>query len=623
MEKLTFKDKIAYSTKFDDIYFNTNSPLLESEYVFASALNDIWSKQDSFIVAEAGFGTGLNFLTLANKFKNSDKKLHYVSIEKYPLTKKELIQVYQNLNTFEKESNKLVKCYPTLKIDGLYRIHFSKNIVLDLYIGDIKDALNELDFIADVWFLDGFAPSKNPDMWDSDVIYEISNLTKKDGVIATYSSASSVRKNLENAGFEVKLVSGYGNKREMIKAYLKEKINVQKNIWYSRPAVGGLNKKVLVIGGGIAGLSAALKFKKAGFKVKLTEKDTKVGSNGSGNIAGVLMPTITKKGILLGRMHLNAFLQAFKFYKKYISKEYIYLTGSKEYAFNSSLVERYKDSSEFFKFSEVDAPYPSIFVKEGILARPNMLCAHLATKIDVLYEHEFISFEKKSKEYEVYFKNGNKINTDIIIFALGSESEELFGKGLKPKMNFDESLKISSVRGQVTWIKETLKNRYPLSAKGYICPAIDNIQLIGATYDRNNYEKKPVDKDNIKNIENISDLIDNYKNIEIIGSQVGFRSYSGDRFPIVGPIHDKEWFKVNYKDIFWTKNKTSNLKPKHLENIYITTSHGARGLGTSILGAELLLDYVLNRPFCIEKSIVNELNPARFLIRELKKGKIK
>lgn len=109
-------------------------------------------------------------------------------------------------------------------------------------------------------------------------------------------------------------------------------------------------------------------------------------------------------------------------------------------------------------------------------------------------------------------------------------------------------------------------------------------------------------------------------NVKILGSRVGFRGYSGDRFPLIGALPDCEYFKEKYKILPWQKNRAKNLPPKYLKNIYINTSHGARGLCTAILGAEILADLVTNRPFCLPKSLINELAPSRFLIRKLKKG---
>ena len=109
------------------------------------------------------------------------------------------------------------------------------------------------------------------------------------------------------------------------------------------------------------------------------------------------------------------------------------------------------------------------------------------------------------------------------------------------------------------------------------------------------------------------------QNVRIIGSKVGYRSYSGDRFPLIGRLYDEDFYKDTYKSLLWTKGK-SNPHPKYVPNVYVSTAHGSRGLCTAVLGAELICDLVFDRPLCIEKSLFDELHLARFLVRKLKKG---
>lgn len=606
---MEYKDGVLYSKEFKDTYFSRTSPFDESTHVFINLIDEIWDKKDRFIVAEAGFGVGLNFLNLAYKFNRSDKILHFVSIEKYPFSKKDLSEIWTKFAKFPNLSKKLIKKYPKFK-DGLNRIHFSKNITLDIYFGDIKDALKEFEFKADVWFLDGFAPSKNPNMWDLEVMQGVANLSKFGTLLSTYSVAGSVRENLIKVGFNIEKRAGFGFKKEMLVARFEKESLVSDDIYFARPNnVNG--KNVLVIGAGIAGLVSAYKLQKAGFNVIVAEKNDEVGLNGSGNLVGVLSPLITQKSVNLGKMHLKSFLFACKFYKK---SSYAKFSGSKEFAFNENLVNRYKNS--FFTLQN-DAPYKSVFIKNAATIRPKAFCDFLSKKLKILLNFEFDSLEKVENCYKVTFKNDKIIIADIIVFCMGSHSEELFGLGISPRINFDDSVAISSVRGQVTWIKERVKSGFALSARGYICPAYKGVQLIGATYDRRLYFDSHRDMDDAKNVESVSEFLDD-KKVEIMGSKVGYRSYSGDRFPIIGPLIDTSWFKDSYKGIHW--GKKSEILPKFKDGLFINTAHGARGLSTAILGGELILDYVLNRPFCLEKTLKNEIHPARFLIRKLKKG---
>ncbi|AQW83474.1 bifunctional tRNA (5-methylaminomethyl-2-thiouridine)(34)-methyltransferase MnmD/FAD-dependent 5-carboxymethylaminomethyl-2-thiouridine(34) oxidoreductase MnmC [Campylobacter pinnipediorum] len=610
---INFKENTAFSIEFDDVYFNTNKPQNESEYVFVSAIDEIWEKQDSFIVAEAGFGAGLNFLTLCKRFKNTDKKLHFVSIEGYPLSKKSLQDIYNKLGVFKRLSKDLISTYPPT-IKGIHRIEFKENIILDLCFGDINEVLKELDFKADIWFLDGFSPKKNPKMWDMEVFNEISKLTKENGIIRSYSCSKPVRDGLSNFGFNLQLRAGYGKKRQMSHAVFKtQQDKEKKDIWFERSETDSKKAKdVLIIGAGVAGCVSAYKLKNSGFNVTIAEKRDKIAQNGSGNHCGILMPLITKPDVNLGKMHKNAFLQAVRFYKKSMSEKEINFSGCAEYAYDETLAQRYfLNDDSIFEFYKDEKPYPYVFIKDGAYARPRKLCKKASKNIDIKLNLEYKSHKHlKNGKISVKFKNNDTIKTDILIFTTGSESVEIF-----------KNLPISFVRGQVTHIKPILDNKIPLSAKGYITPAIDDIQVIGATYARNELNNRPTDADNEENISKISEFVDT-KNITTQGARVGYRGYSSDRFPIIGNLHDESFYKENYKDLFWTKHKGSKIKPKYQNNVFINIAHGSRGLCTAVLGANIISDLILNRPLCIEKSLFNELHPARFLIRQLKKGKL-
>lgn len=665
---MKFINGILFNENFKDFYSNFKNPFGESEFVFGSAVNEILKTQNRVIVAELGFGLGRNFLNIAAKFKNSDKILHFVSIEKFPLQKEILAKFYENFK-FE-GAKKLLKLYPTLE-SGFHRIKFSKNITLDLLFGDAECVLKECEFKADIWLMDGFSPSKNPDMWSDEITSQIARLCKIKAKIATYSASKKVQKSLENAGFCVVKTPGFNGKREMIRACFNGNSGEIKDYFFERPSFKS-GKNVLIIGAGIAGIVTAIKFQNLGYKTVIAEKACSVAANASGNFCGVLEPLITKKGVKLGEMHKYAFKMAVKFYKKNAPKNLAKFCGAKEFAYNDDILKRFEthDKSEIFDFNRKDLPYASIFIKNAALLRPRKICEFFSKKLNIKFGHEFSDFVESNGGYIVNFVGKKPLKCDILIFAIGSESEELFGGGKNVRANFDDAMQISSVRGQITLLRPFLKTPIPLGARGYICPKIGKRQLIGATYDRKDYENQARAFDDERNLQNVADLLNknfvkntdtrnlndkkfkfeildknvnlniskqnlNFKthtqnnelafknqilNVKILGSRVGFRGYSGDRFPLIGALPDCEYFKEKYKILPWQKNRAKNLPPKYLKNIYINTSHGARGLCTAILGAEILADLVTNRPFCLPKSLINELAPSRFLIRKLKKG---
>jgi len=257
--QVVFKDGIPFSPEFDDIYFNADDPIGQSEYVFNSVFDEIWNKKSEFNLLETGFGAGLNFLCAFKRFKNSDKFLNFISIEKTPIAKDDLAKIYANFSELEDVSRELLDAYPPL-IRGFHRLNLAPNVTLTLCFGDVAEVLDELSFSADAVFMDGFAPAKNEAMWSELVCVKIANLCALGASVCTYSASGSLKRVLQNSGFEVNLLKGYGKKREMLRAKFVGERQAENEIWFSRfdPAARIVPKTVLVIGGGVAGRVCAV-----------------------------------------------------------------------------------------------------------------------------------------------------------------------------------------------------------------------------------------------------------------------------------------------------------------------------------------------------------------------------
>ena len=685
--QVVLKGGIPFNPEFDDIYFNADDPVGQSEYVFNSVFDEIWNKKSEFNVLETGFGAGLNFLCAFKRFKNSDKFLNFVSIEKTPIARDDLTKIYANFSELADVSRELLDAYPPL-IRGFHRLNLAPNITLTLCFGDVDEVLDELSFNADTVFMDGFAPAKNEAMWSELACAKIANLCALGASVCTYSASGALKRVLQNSGFEVNLLKGYGKKREMLRAKFIGERQAGSEIWFSRfdPAATIAPKTALVIGGGVAGCVCAFKLRKRGLKVTIAEKRGDIALNGSGNHCGILMPLITKPTVNLGRMHMNAFLQAARFYERNLGAEEIEFCGATDYAYEQKTLERFYEWREFdsdngiFELKFDDEPYASAFIFKGAKARPRKMCKAASAGIKTLLNCEFTGFETlEGGAVRAHFKDGQIIDADVLVLAIGGESMDFFA---------DYDIRLSSVRGQVTHIAPAVLTPAPFSAKGYVCPPVDGVQVIGATYDRNLFLDEPRSSDDEKNLADVAEFLDGKfaekerlnlnigrdgdaenlnrletsrndinlsknmdlraettddsaltqdasnltasenlsndtiktpQNVRIIGSKVGYRSYSGDRFPLIGRLYDEDFYKDTYKSLLWTKGK-SNPHPKYVPNVYVSTAHGSRGLCTAVLGAELICDLVFDRPLCIEKSLFDELHLARFLVRKLKKG---
>jgi len=220
---LEWRNGQPYSQTFNDIYFSTDDGLDETKHVFISQ-NQLETRfkslnAEAFTIIETGFGTGLNFLATSALWLThapQHAQLHFFSIEKYPLRLADLSRAHALWPQFSVISSELFNQYETLKSDTNHFSIAGGRIQLALQVDDIALALPQLTKKADAWFLDGFAPAKNAEMWTADVFAQIALLSQTNTTFATFTSAGHVRRGLQAVGFKVKKQAGFGKKREML-----------------------------------------------------------------------------------------------------------------------------------------------------------------------------------------------------------------------------------------------------------------------------------------------------------------------------------------------------------------------------------------------------------------------
>ncbi|UER68041.1 tRNA (5-methylaminomethyl-2-thiouridine)(34)-methyltransferase MnmD [Borrelia sp. BU AG58] len=225
MSELLFRGQTLYSDRFNDIYYNPWHGLEESVHVFIKGcgLDVELSSLETANIAELGFGTGLNFVALL-KFlgENSIRTgINYYSIEKFPLKKEKIRQVSRFFGKEVGYFRLFLSRYPnTPKRDVKMKV--TDNVNLKILVGDARKRINEIPGYMDYWFLDGFSPSKNPEMWSKEVFDLILQKSKVGAKLSTFSSARVVKDGLKLANFDYARVKGFGDKRHMIKAEKKE-----------------------------------------------------------------------------------------------------------------------------------------------------------------------------------------------------------------------------------------------------------------------------------------------------------------------------------------------------------------------------------------------------------------
>lgn len=204
--------RVPISVQFDDPYFSLDNGLAETQHVFIDG-NDLRNRLcDGFHIAELGFGTGLNLLTTLMTWQEigATGKFRFTSFEAFPMSAKDLEAA---LNAFP-TARALAEPLITAWAQGITQFE-TGDMIVDVIIEDARQALPHWGSQADAWFLDGFSPAKNPELWDDDLLQAVGNHTKQNGTCATYTAAGFVRRALNAAGFEITRTPGFGRKRHM------------------------------------------------------------------------------------------------------------------------------------------------------------------------------------------------------------------------------------------------------------------------------------------------------------------------------------------------------------------------------------------------------------------------
>lgn len=210
---------VPVSTRFDDPYFSIENGLAETRYVFLQGNRLPERFQGDFHVGELGFGTGLSFLTTLQAWEAAGckGKLRFTSFEAFPMTSDDMVKA---LGAFDGAGLRATELAALWHPEGGI-FDLTPSVSLNVVIGDARETVAQWDGRADAWYLDGFSPAKNPELWDGRLMVDVAARTAPEGSFATYTAAGFVRRALEDAGFDVERIAGFGRKRHMTRGILR------------------------------------------------------------------------------------------------------------------------------------------------------------------------------------------------------------------------------------------------------------------------------------------------------------------------------------------------------------------------------------------------------------------
>lgn len=639
------------SRDFGDVYFSNDNGLEETRYVFlgGNRLGERFPTHSHplFVVAESGFGTGLNFLTLWQAFdvfhcdspEATLQRLHFISFEKFPLTAADLALSHRHWPELAPWAEQLQAQWP-LPVAGCHRLLLDDGrVTLDLWFGDINELTLELDDSlnqqVDAWFLDGFAPAKNPDMWMPELFAAMARLAKPGGTLATFTSAGFVRRGLQEAGFTMHKHKGFGRKREMLIGEMSRELNLPARApWFARTAAD--KREAAIIGGGIASALLSLALLRRGWQVTLYCADDAPGEGASGNRQGALYPLLSQHDPALARFFPAAFTFARRIY------DALPVTFDHQWCGVTQLAWDEKSAQKIAQMLELNLPaeiavavsaetaaqatgvetgcggiaYPSggwlcpqqLTAELFALAATRGLRARYGFKVETLTaDVDGWQLNQRQQHAVVVLANGHQLTT------------------------FSQTAQLPAypVGGQVSHIPTTpglSQLRQVLCYDGYLTPQNPHNQrhCIGASYHRGQTETAFSAEDQRQNRQRLIDCFPDAgwaQEVDISANEArcGVRCATRDHLPMVGNVPDYDATLTRYALLAGQKEDAPSA-PVH-RNLYLLGALGSRGLCSAPLTAEILAAQMSGEPLPMDRETLAALNPNRLWVRKLLKGK--
>ena len=634
------------SRLFGDVYFSNQNGLAETRHVFL-ANNDLPARfsalgdGEQLVIGETGFGTGLNFLCAWQLFEQqapADARLHFVSVEKYPLDYADLqraLALWPELAPFAHE---LLDQYVALH-PGFQRLIFAGGrVILTLLIGDALELLAQLDAHIDAWFLDGFAPAKNPQMWTADLFAELARLSAPGASLGTFTSTGYVRRRLNDAGFKMQRVPGLGHKWEVLKGQFGGSAAGAGKPWFARPARRQRERRALVIGAGMAGCATAASLAARGWQVTLLERHAAIAEEASGNPQGVLYLKLSAHGTALSRLIVSGFGYTRRLLER--------LQKGRDWD-NCGVLQLALDAKEQARQAPLAAAFPpdllhalsreqaescagislaggGLFYPEGGWVHPPALCRRLSEhpRIRLLPLHDVVELQRHADGWHACVAGQVVASAPVVVLAGAAEIAQFPAAA---------GLPLKRIRGQITRLKQTASSaelRTVVCAEGYVAPPRLGEHTLGASFDFHSQEVAPTAAEHASNLQLLeeisSDLAARLHSNELdpasLQGRAAFRCTSPDYLPIIGPLADPQAFAEAYAVLGKNARQVPDTPCPWLDGLYVNSGHGSRGLISAPLAGELLAAWLDNEPLPLPREVAEACHPNRFAVRQLSRG---
>jgi tRNA 5-methylaminomethyl-2-thiouridine biosynthesis bifunctional protein len=571
------------SDRFDDVYFSVADGLAESRAVFLGGcgLPQAWAGQDRYTVGELGFGTGLNILALLDAWRSGrapGQRLSIFSIEAYLLDVKDAARALGAWPELADLAAPLLAQWPR-NAPGFHRLDFPEiGATLDLALGEAAWALDQWTGAADAWFLDGFSPAKNPQMWRDDVLAAVARRSAPGARLATFTVAGAVRRGLQAVGFNAIKAPGHGRKRERLEARLDG----------AAVAAHTASPRVAVIGAGIAGASLVRALRALAVDALALDAEGP-GAGASGNPAALVSAALDAGSGPRARLYAQCLARAADLYgqlgpaavtgRGLLQLERASRDGAR---FDAVAASRVFDPARIARLHPAAASArigqptgaDGLWLDDGRVIDPGVV---IATWLGAFTRGAVARLERAPGGWRLIDADDALLaEADVVCLAGGAQARALW-----------PDLPLQPVRGQASWSANASID-VALAWGGYAAPFPGGL-LFGATHDRERDDVGIDAHDHVRNLATLAEALPEAAaalDPTTLGGRASVRAASPDRMPLAGALGP--------------------------EGLYVLGGLGSRGFATAPLLAEHVAALICGAPSPLPAGGRRLIDPARF-----------
>lgn len=618
---------VPFSERYGDVYHSASGALEQARHVFlaGNGLPGRWQGRKSFTIVETGFGLGNNFLASWQAWREDPAActtLHFISVEKHPFGADDMASALQHSAAPEALRQALVAQWP-MPLPGMHRLEFeSGRVVLTLLFGECESMLRQLCARADALYLDGFSPARNPEMWSPAIFRGLALISDEQTTLATWSVSGAVREGLAAAGFVVEKTQGFSGKREMLRGRFRSSRTPRRE-----PG----ERRVMVIGAGLAGAAIAERLAARGFEIELLEAMDEVAQGASGNLAGAFRPLpskddnpisrITRAGFLYGLQHLQhlaasghpvlweacGVLHLARSAKQELKQRSVIdtLAWPRDYldwVTASEATNRAGHTAAFggWWFPRAGWIQPRSLVEANLARAGDRLRIRFATRVESLL--------RQDGQWLAIGEDGRELaRAPQVVLANAHDVKRLLAADWLP---------LRAARGQVSHLP--MAQLAPLGVvvcgQGYITPGIGGHAALGASFVVDDFDLALREDEHAENLEKLGRMLPDMSRLTPgtpLDGRVSLRPVTIDRLPVVGQL----------PALAAGEGYNLSTLPRS-EGLWTITGFGARGLVWSSLCAELLAAGICEEALPLESDLVDALDPARFVIHPPRQSRL-